>query len=295
MLCGSAGGRNRRSAGHFKKVKALKLESPGDSKSDKRGVQPLCFDRYLGRHFNIFSRNFHRFLPPTARPPRHTKTRHQHLTLGTFVTSGSFSAVGTNCLLRQQHRLGSRAATAETQTVKIVSDERSAPFPLPSLKRQRIFFSRRVFIFFFYPGVCTDIYSDVFQAGAICKIRNKKTRAEKKHFSAVSAAWSVEKVLSWHTSIKAKFQETPHVFPPQRRVLLGDAQNSAGNPKANARFCKMSGHAGSLRVHAPSIQLHASSLNLTFPSAVSRTGTPPPSSPAVAQSALPHADQGPRA
>lgn len=94
--------------------------------------------------FHFLSRNFHHFLSPLP-------TRHQHLTMDTFITSGSFFSRGNKLPAPAAASTGKSSGNRrrETQTVKIVSDERSAPVLLSSLKLQRLLFSQSVFFFFF--------------------------------------------------------------------------------------------------------------------------------------------------
>lgn len=68
-------------------------------------------------------------LSPFLVPPPHT--RHQHFTPDTFITSGSFFSRGNKLPAPAAASTGKSSGNRrrETQTVKIVSDERSAPRP----------------------------------------------------------------------------------------------------------------------------------------------------------------------
>lgn len=116
-----------------------------------------AFQVCLNSHFNVreAAATLAPFLVPTH--PART-TRHQHLTVDAFVTSGSFSAGGTNCLLRQQRSTGKSCGNRrrKTQTVKIVSDE---CYCFLSLNCTTFFHS----FFPLFSDTCTDIYPDVFQ------------------------------------------------------------------------------------------------------------------------------------
>lgn len=157
--------------------------------------------------FHFLSRNFHHFLSPLP-------TRHQHLTLDTFITSGSFFSRGNKLPAPAAASTGKSSGNRrrETQTVKIVSDERSAPVLLSPLKLQRLLFSRSVFFFLFrFPDAFADIYTDVFQVGAICKIKNKKSGQGKKN--SLQRRGQSQKCFLGTRQLKKKIPETPHVFP----------------------------------------------------------------------------------
>lgn len=109
---------------------------------------------------SCYFHHFHPPLPPSPPPPPQPAS-----------ASDSGHIYNQRFLFSRGNKLPSPAAAStgkssgnrrrETQTVKIASNERSAPDLLPPLNCSA--FS------FLFPHACADIYADVFQVGAICK------------------------------------------------------------------------------------------------------------------------------